>query len=796
MKIYNVYQSGKRLYIDEKENPDNKIVVNKYDNMQQTIRLISDGTLPPRLYWALRNPKLSNKYFILPLINNEDLIVGTDISATHGLWDILLIGTDEDYVIEGADIDQSRLTYVSDHFGRLFVRDNFLEELDIEEQYSPNLRIWCDEVLLEVKEKANKDDIQDLTKQVDVINEAVQNACDIADEALSHAKGATKAFVYDTYGDMIAELNQLSKEKLLVNYHIMIRTLNVPDLWVSDIAEENIEYTYTSDDDLITDLVEDGVVQVGYFVLSALETQKVELSEYVKKDDIATSKAVGLVRAVATYGIGVNSGNGILSVQRANNSQIDAREDTFRPIVPAYIDYAVMKALSDSKLEWTDEQKQLACKLLNAVEKNEIAITKYDNIINHYIAEAGLFKYDGNGNGGIFKSTAGGDTQETFRIQKANHSIIDKRTPSNYHDNGVYGGNHCQPITPAVLDYAVKKALSDCKLEGDNAWTEEEKASTLELLGGVQKIEEVTDNKNAEVYTNKYNVATGKYTSSIDTYNKATMWSIPVRNSKCGIYIPDGAEVDDGVIPTGQLAVNRNYVDDLVGSGAFVATYSETSYEDILASYNKKKTLCLKVKYNPNVDLTNGAQEIMAVLSRVDYTEPNYEFTFMSDENGTVHYYIIDDSNTWRFSKCEYNRNIMNLDENIARLRNQDLQNVYLPEFRNLGGIVGGGTYELKPNSLICVRSNDDSNMYSLSIEKTDGTKLCDEAAFIMILCGMPNPDDENSFDIMFFYQKKGLISTPTIGSGVWRATNGTYIKNGGSVNTDTFGDARHGSLR
>lgn len=147
MQIYNVYQSGKRLYIDEKENPDNKIVVNKYDNMQQTLRLISDGTLPPRLYWALRNPKLSNKYFILKLVNNEDLIVGTDISAYAGLWDMLLIGTDEDYIIEGTDIDQSRLTYVSDHFGRLFVRDNFLEELDFEEQYSPTFRVFYDEIV-------------------------------------------------------------------------------------------------------------------------------------------------------------------------------------------------------------------------------------------------------------------------------------------------------------------------------------------------------------------------------------------------------------------------------------------------------------------------------------------------------------------------------------------------------------------------------------------------------------------------------------------------------------------------
>lgn len=161
MQFYNVYQSGKRLYIDEKENPDNKIIVNKYDNMQQTLKLISDGTLPPRLYWALRNPKLSNKYFILKLVNNEDLIVGTDISATPGLWDMLLIGTDEDYIIEGADIDQSRLTYVSDHFGRLFVRDNFLEELDFEEQCSPTFRVFYDEIMFRLDNIPDLGDIPD-----------------------------------------------------------------------------------------------------------------------------------------------------------------------------------------------------------------------------------------------------------------------------------------------------------------------------------------------------------------------------------------------------------------------------------------------------------------------------------------------------------------------------------------------------------------------------------------------------------------------------------------------------------
>ena len=83
-----------------------------------------------------------------------------------------------------------------------------------------------------------------------------------ANEALSLAKGATKAFVYDTYADMISELNALDKAELLVNYHVMIRTVCVPDLWISGVSDEHVEYTYTSNEDFITDLTEDGIVQV------------------------------------------------------------------------------------------------------------------------------------------------------------------------------------------------------------------------------------------------------------------------------------------------------------------------------------------------------------------------------------------------------------------------------------------------------------------------------------------------------------------------------------------------------
>lgn len=52
------------------------------------------------------------------------------------------------------------------------------------------------------------------------------------------------------------------------------------------------------------------------------------------------------------------------------------------------------------------------------------------------------------------------------------------------------------PIVPKTLDYAVKKALADCKLaDTDYAWTEEEKTAARELLGAVGATDYATSNK-------------------------------------------------------------------------------------------------------------------------------------------------------------------------------------------------------------------------------------------------------------------------------------------------------------
>lgn len=286
-----------------------------------------------------------------------------------------------------------------------------------------------------------------------------------ANEALTVAKGATRAFVYDTYSDMISGLNKLPKTELQVNYHVMIREVCVPDLWVSGISDEHVEYTYTSNEDFIADLTQDGVVQVGYFVLSALETQKVELDDYVKKDDYATADKVGLVKCASGYGIGVDK-SGNVSVSRADEDTIDARTSSYKPIVPRHLDYAVMKALSDSKLEWTEEQKQAVRELLGAIGANNVD------------ASNGLAVL---ANGSLI-------------ISPASKAQIEKRA-----DNAYDTTSQRKPVTLTLLDYAVKKALSDCKLSGEDVWTEEEKAKALELLGGVASSLVSHDAKNGTI---------------------------------------------------------------------------------------------------------------------------------------------------------------------------------------------------------------------------------------------------------------------------------------------------------
>lgn len=121
--------------------------------------------------------------------------------------------------------------------------------------------------------------------------------------------------------------------------------------------------------------------------------------------------------------------------------------------------------------------------------------------------------------------------------------------------------NYRNPIVPKNLDYAVKKALSDCKLEGDDAWTNKEKAKALELLGGVGK----QSVSRLSVYAvdeegNQIVIGTCK--------NAANNGMIPLYNSSGQINV---------ATPTADNhATTKKYVDERVGSVETILTELHT----------------------------------------------------------------------------------------------------------------------------------------------------------------------------------------------------------------------------
>lgn len=123
-----VKQQGRDLTLLD----SSKIVINKYDNKVTRIVFEFDETIPGRYYFAMKNP-VTGKYRILPIINNH-MVIGTNISSYPGTWVSILIVVDEHSEIVNDDIDETQFTFVSNPFSRIVVRNNFLNEEDIEEE--------------------------------------------------------------------------------------------------------------------------------------------------------------------------------------------------------------------------------------------------------------------------------------------------------------------------------------------------------------------------------------------------------------------------------------------------------------------------------------------------------------------------------------------------------------------------------------------------------------------------------------------------------------------------------------
>ena len=90
--------------------------------------------------------------------------------------------------------------------------------------------------------------------------------------------GRATTKTYENYQAFVTAMGLLPKSELKVGDNIYIKTLNVPDMWVTAVNETSTAYTYTNDQAIINALDTTSGLTVGYFSFSKLETEKVNLS--------------------------------------------------------------------------------------------------------------------------------------------------------------------------------------------------------------------------------------------------------------------------------------------------------------------------------------------------------------------------------------------------------------------------------------------------------------------------------------------------------------------------------------
>lgn len=139
----------------------------------------------------------------------------------------------------------------------------------------------------------DKPDIEDIATNVasgavSTHNESEDAHTDIRNEISTVkdiAEGANIAIVFDNYSALVNFFNSES-DSLKVGTNLYVKTVEVPDLWISAVEAASVAYTYTTDEDFLTYINGNG--QIGYYKFSELETQKVDLSNYATLTDLST----------------------------------------------------------------------------------------------------------------------------------------------------------------------------------------------------------------------------------------------------------------------------------------------------------------------------------------------------------------------------------------------------------------------------------------------------------------------------------------------------------------------------
>ena len=102
--------------------------------------------------------------------------------------------------------------------------------------------------------------------------ETANTANTTANEAKAIAQGSQRAIGFATLQAAITALNGYDNTQLKVGDNVYIVETGVPDLWVTAVEQNSVAYNYTTNDAFNDDLVENTLVQVGYYKFAYLES--------------------------------------------------------------------------------------------------------------------------------------------------------------------------------------------------------------------------------------------------------------------------------------------------------------------------------------------------------------------------------------------------------------------------------------------------------------------------------------------------------------------------------------------
>lgn len=104
----------------------------------------------------------------------------------------------------------------------------------------------------------------------------------------SIASGAQRGLGVSNYQTLIEYFNLETTVGTMypIGQSIYIQTVEVPDLWIISKSDTHVPYTFVSDAQFIEDTSAVGGCQIGYYKFAQLETQKVDLTNYVTNNSL------------------------------------------------------------------------------------------------------------------------------------------------------------------------------------------------------------------------------------------------------------------------------------------------------------------------------------------------------------------------------------------------------------------------------------------------------------------------------------------------------------------------------